>query len=59
MPHTQYRAARQQKQTKKRSPEWREQVHCEALAALARCKARDAAWRKRRAEAKACIEVKS
>jgi hypothetical protein len=37
-------------QPRKRSAAWRREVHREAMAALARAKARDALWRAKREE---------
>jgi hypothetical protein len=36
------------KNQQKRTPQWHEEVHREAMAALARARARDAEWRAKR-----------
>jgi hypothetical protein len=54
-----YSPRKKDQHAKKRSPAWYRGVKAEARAALQRCRERDELWRKRRAEAKASLAVKS
>jgi hypothetical protein len=46
------KSPRKKVQPVKRSAEWREAVHAEAMSALARARQRDAVWRAKRDEAR-------